>query len=76
MDDTPYSRIEYYVIKKNAPGEYLMCGKNDVLMQSYSEQVCWIKFVDEVMNKKSKTDKFVMCSKVVGDKYTQILCER
>lgn len=76
MDDTPYNRIEYFVIKKNAPGEYLINSKNDVLMQSYSEQACFIKFVDEVMNKKLKSDKFVICSRVVGDKYVQIMCER
>ena len=74
--DTPYNRIEYFVLKKNASGEYLINSKNDILMQSYSDRSCWIKFVDEVMNKKSNTDRFVICSRAIGDKYIQILCER
>lgn len=76
MDETSYNRIEYFVIKKNVPGEYLISNKNEVLMQSYSERSCWIRFIDEVTNKKTNSDKFVLCSRVVGDRYTHILCER
>ena len=76
VDYDIYKRIEYYVIKKNVSGEYLMCSKNEILMQSYSERKCWIKFIDEVKNKVSKSDKFVICSKVTNEKYIQILCER
>lgn len=66
----------YYVLKKNTNGEYLLNGKNNIIMTSDNYNVCTVKFIDSVINKKTKSDIFILCSKQVNSKYIQILCER
>lgn len=66
----------YYVLKKNTNGEYLLNGKNNIIMKSDNYNACTVKFIDSVINKKSKSDVFILCSKQVDSKYIQILCER
>lgn len=70
--------MRYYVIKKNVNGEYLLSDKNEIIMQSYvNKNACWITFIDEVLNRKSKSDKFVLCEKPDNSKkYIHILCEQ
>ena len=67
---------EYYVIKKNLSGDYLLSGKHTIIKQSYDEHTCWNTFIDVVLNKKSDSDSYVMCSKLSNKRYIQILCER
>lgn len=65
----------YYVLKKNTNGEYLLNGKNNIIMKSDNYNACTVK-IDSVINKKTKSDVFILCSKQVNSKYIQILCER
>lgn len=67
---------QFYVIKKNVPGDYLLSSKNKIITQSLNEAHCWISFVEELSNRKSKSDVYVMCSKLPSERYIHILCER
>ena len=67
---------QFYVIKKIIHGDYLLSGKNEIVKQSDNENACWICFADKLINRKSDSDVYVMCSKISGEKYVQIMCER
>lgn len=66
----------YYVLKKNTNGEYLLNGKNNIIIESDNYNTCVVKFVDAAINKQTKSDVFILCSKQANSKYIQILCER
>lgn len=67
---------QFYVIKKKAPGDYLLSSKNEIVTQSWNEAHCWISFVEELSNRKSNSGVYVICSKNPDEKYIHIMCER
>jgi len=67
---------EFYVIKKKVSGEYLLSGKNEVVKKFSDENNCWVCFVDSLLNRKSNSETYVMCSKEKDKKYIHIMCER
>lgn len=67
---------EFYIIKKNVNGEYLLSPKNEIIEKCKDEHLCWNKFHNLIANKTSKSDIYVVCTKYINDKYIHILCER